>query len=145
MPAGRPTDYNEETVTDAHDYVQNTQDRFDKDGKRIVEIPTIEGLAMHLEVSRSTVYLWAKEYPEFSDIIERLQQKQAIALLNNGLAGNYNPTIAKVLLTKHGYTERQEVETKTTIKDERMDLSKLTDDELDTLEALQRKSRASEA
>lgn len=145
MPAGRPTDYNQEIETDAHNYVQDTQDRFDKDGKRIVEIPTIEGLAMHLEVSRSTVYLWAKEHPVFSDIIERLQQKQAIALLNNGLAGNYNPTIAKVLLTKHGYTERQEVEQKTTIKDERIDTSQLTDDELRVLAEIQRKSRASEA
>ncbi len=25
--------------------------------------------------------------------------------MNNGLSGDYNPTIAKVLLTKHGYRE----------------------------------------
>ena len=31
--------------------------------------------------------------------------KQADRLLNNGLSGNYNPTIAKVMLTKHGYRE----------------------------------------
>jgi hypothetical protein len=34
-----------------------------------------------------------------------LRAKQADRLLNNGLAGTYNSTIAKVLLTKHGYRE----------------------------------------
>ena len=42
---------------------------------------------------------------EFSAIIEQLQAEQEDRLINNGLSGNYNPTIAKVLLTKHGYRE----------------------------------------
>lgn len=112
MPAGRPTIYSEEIEKDAWDYVHITQDVVRNDVREI-NIPTIEGLAMHLQVSRSTVYLWQKEHPEFSDIIELLQQKQAVALVNNGLGGNYNPTIAKVLLTKHGYSDKTEVYQKT--------------------------------
>jgi hypothetical protein len=139
---GRPTSYSEQILIDANDYISRCNDQW-KDNRLIVSVPTVEGLAFHLEVSRSTVYLWQKEYPEFSDIIEMLLQKQAQALINNGLSGNYNSTIAKVLLTKHGYTDKQEIEQTSTIKDERIDASKLTEDELRTLAEIQRKSRTS--
>jgi NAD/NADP transhydrogenase alpha subunit len=114
MAAGRPTLYNDEIIREAWAYIQNTNDEWDKANSRLkVNVPTVEGLALHLEVTRSTVYLWQKEYSEFSDIIETLLQKQAQALINNGLSGSYNPTIAKVLLTKHGYTDKQEIDQKT--------------------------------
>lgn len=113
MPAGRPTEYNSQVLSDAINYVQNFSND-SKEGQTLkVNLPTIEGLALYLEISRSTLYLWQKEYKEFSDIIEVLQQKQAQVLINNGLSGNYNPTIAKVLLTKHGYTDKQEIDQKT--------------------------------
>ena len=73
--------------------------------KMIVRVPTIEGLALRLQISRDTLYAWKKKHKEFSYIIEELQHKQAEALINNGLTGDYNSTIAKVLLTKHGYRE----------------------------------------
>lgn len=141
MPAGRPTDYNSQVLTDAWNYIKEfSNDNYDVVRERLkVQLPTIEGLALYLEVSRSTVYLWQKDHQEFSDIIEILLQKQAQALINNGLSGDYNPTIAKVLLTKHGYSDKQEIEQKTTIKDERKDLSKLSDEDLATLEAIYNK------
>lgn len=113
----RPTDYSSEVISDAWAYVKEfCNDTVEvKSGTAIlsVNLPTIEGLALYLEISRSTLYLWQKEHKEFSDIIEVLQQKQAQVLINNGLAGKYNPTIAKVLLTKHGYTDKQEIDQKT--------------------------------
>lgn len=110
---GRPTDFNDKVLEDAWAYIQEfANDR--KEGQTLkVNLPTIEGLALYLEISRSTLYLWQKEHSAFSDIIEVLQQKQASVLINNGLSGNYNPTIAKVLLTKHGYTDKQEIDQKT--------------------------------
>lgn len=112
MAGGRPTDYSEQIAKHAWDYISRCNDSL-KDNRLTVNLPSIEGLAMHLEVSRSTVYLWQKEYPEFSDILEVLLQKQAQALLNNGLSGSYNSTIAKLILTKHGYTDKAEVDQKT--------------------------------
>lgn len=112
MPAGRPTDYSEHKLTEAEHYIKVLCQDETINGKLSVKIPTIEGLAYWLGISRSTLYLWQKEYPEFSDIIEQLQVKQAEALIQNGLAGNYNSTIAKVLLTKHGYTDKQEIDQK---------------------------------
>lgn len=106
----RPTDYSDQIVTDSWGYIQTFANDEVKAGKLKVNLPTIEGLALYLEISRSTLYLWQKEHPEFSDIIEILQQKQAQALINNGLSGDYNPTIAKVLLSKHGYKDETKTE-----------------------------------
>lgn len=127
---GRPTSYKgEETIKACKEYLESCVDepyeRIKSDGKTStsydnlirVKIPTIEGLAIHLEVSRDTIYEWKKIYPEFSDIIERLQSIQAERLLNNGLSGTYNSTIAKVLLTKHGYVDRQDTDITTNGKD----------------------------
>ena len=74
-----------------------------------VKLPSIEGLARYLGVSRDTLYEWAKEHEEFSDILEIVRAEQADRLINNGLAGDYNPTIAKLLLHKHGYSDKTEL------------------------------------
>jgi hypothetical protein len=143
--SGRPTSYSEQILEDSWNYVKEFANDSGKGDTFKVQLPSIEGLALYLEISRSTLYLWQQEHKEFSDIIEVLQQKQAQVLINNGLSGAYNPTIAKVLLTKHGYTDKTEVNQKTTFKDERIDPSKLTDDELRSLAEMQRKSGISEA
>lgn len=112
MPAGRPPEYTEEIVTKARQYIDSCFDFIDDPETKVksVKIPTIEGLAVALKIHRDTIYAWEKEKGKelFSDILAELRAKQANALINNGLAGNYNPTIAKVLLTKHGYREGTE-------------------------------------
>lgn len=82
----------------------NTFDRLVK-----VKLPTIEGLAFYLDVNRDTLYDWETKDEEFSDILNTLRERQADLLINKGLSGDYNPTIAKVLLTKHGYREGSEI------------------------------------
>lgn len=71
-------------------------------------IPTIEGLSVYLNVSRSTIYKWKSDNQEFSDILEDLMARQAKELFSNGLRGDFNPTITKLILTKHGYSDRVE-------------------------------------
>lgn len=72
-------------------------------------LPTKGGLARFLNVHRSTLYEWAAAHEEFSDIMEALGAEQEDRLIQGGLHGTYNSTISKVLLTKHGYADRQEV------------------------------------
>ncbi len=100
MPAGRPPTYSPEILEAARKYVDGGYGVF----------PSIAGLAVHLNVSRQTVRIWAQEAgkEEFSSIIDRLQALQERELLDKGLMGTYNSTIAKVVLTKHGYTDKVE-------------------------------------
>ena len=119
---GRPTKYTKEIIKKAEKYLSECIDtteqvitgesgKFKSYKEKIkVNLPTIEGLAVYLEVHRDTLYEWEKEHDEFSDIIERLRGSQIKSLVNNGLSGDYNPTIAKVLLSKHGYSEKQEIQ-----------------------------------
>lgn len=118
MPAGRPTDYSKETIEKTRQYIDSCEDIEEQQltglslkgtelykNKLKVNIPTIEGLAFYLKVHKDTIYEWRKVYSEFSDLIGELLAKQARELISKGLSGDYNPTIAKVLLTKHGYRE----------------------------------------
>ncbi len=98
----RPTKYDEEILKKTVAYIASCVDNPKTDE---VNLPTIEGLAFELGLNKDTIYSWRKEHPEFSDLIDDLLAKQARELVNKGLSGNYNPTIAKVLLTKHGYRE----------------------------------------
>lgn len=111
---GRPTLYTPEMLDKAQEYISLCND-YDEDpdivaprnGRphRVVKVPTAGGLARYLGVSRDTIYEWTKVHPAFSDIMDTLGAEQEDRLINNGLSGDYNPTIAKVLLTKHGYRE----------------------------------------
>jgi hypothetical protein len=77
-------------------------------------LPTIEGLAVHLCVARQTLYDWANPssahyHPEFAELKEQLLALQASMLIQNGLKNEYNASITKLMLTKHGYADRQEL------------------------------------
>jgi len=103
--AGRPTKYNEETCVKAYDYLNN----FGSNGD---VIPTIEGLALTLDIRRETVYDWIKhpEKTEFSNIVDEVLAKQSQILVNKGLTSDFNASITKLMLTKHGYSDKQEID-----------------------------------
>jgi len=73
-------------------------------------VPTAAGLAVVLKVSAVTLWGWNKDddKPEITYILDIIKAKQEVALINKGLVGKYNSTITKLLLTKHGYTDKQD-------------------------------------
>ena len=73
------------------------------------KVPSIESFALFIRIARSTVYEWAKESQEFSDIVEEVNAAQARELINMGLSGDFNASMAKLLLHKHGHSEKSEV------------------------------------
>lgn len=111
---GRPPKYTEAYCDKALEYLTMCIDTFEVVGENRptiinkVKLPTIEGLANYLGVHRDTVYDWEQQHEAFSDIVTRVRQEQATRLIDNGLSGTYNPQIAKVLLSKHGYSEKIE-------------------------------------
>lgn len=98
MAGGRPTTYTEEVVNKARDYVENCPD----------QVPLVVGLCQHIGRSKSTVYQWAKDddKKEFSDILEAIEEIQEIKLIKGGLSGEFNSPIAKMMLAKHGYSDK---------------------------------------
>ncbi len=105
MPAGRPPTYCSEIVEKAADYLVN----YSSLGHMI---PSAAGLSLHLGVARSTVYEWADDPDkyEFSDIFHKIQATQEQLLVSNGLSGEFNAQITKLVLGKHGYQEQTKTE-----------------------------------
>ncbi len=103
LKPGRPTLYSEEVLKATIKYIESIPN-----SKEL--IPTVEGLAVYLHTRRDNLYEWAKKNKDFSDTLETLLALQAQSLMNEGIKGRYNSTITKLLLHKHGYSDKQEME-----------------------------------
>lgn len=105
--AGRPTIYSEDILDKAREYLT--------DLPKDEVVHSIEGLADYIQVSRSNIYLWASQEDKeiFSDIVEQVREKQSKTLVNKGLNGDFNAPITKLMLTKHGYVDKQETDVTT--------------------------------
>ena len=103
MPAGRPSDYTPKLIEAAWSYVNGGwREAGDK-------VPSVAGLACEIGVRRETCHVWANDPEnEFSNILKVIAEKQERELLNNGLDGTFNPPITKMMLSKHGYSDRVE-------------------------------------
>lgn len=96
---GRKSKLTKENTEKALDYIENYSD-YDH------AIPSIVGLAVVLNVAKSTIYDWAKvDGSQFPYILEKCNAAQEFTLINKGLRSEVNPTIAKLVLGKHGYSE----------------------------------------
>ena len=96
---GRPTHYSDEIVRKAKVYLTTYQELGDA-------IPSVAGLSLYLERRRTLLYEWAKAHEEFADILEQINATQEKVALSNGLKGDFNANIVKLLLGKHGYHDK---------------------------------------
>lgn len=105
MPGGRPTKYSQKMLDDTKDYLENHSLYGDM-------VPSVVGLACHLKLHTRTLYDWASqpEKHQFSAMFEQVTQIQERLLLSGGLSGQYNPAITKLMLSKHGYSEKTQQE-----------------------------------
>jgi hypothetical protein len=77
-------------------------------GREQTELPTVEGLALKLDVNTTTIWEWDKKYPEFSNYLKKLAEKQKNQLMNDGMYGGkeVNAGMAIFLLKAiHGLKE----------------------------------------
>ncbi len=100
---GRPTKYTDELVEKAKAYITDYAIYGDV-------IPSIAGLSSALKVSRSILYKWEEEKQDFLDILREIKAEQEKVLLNKGLIGDFNSAITKLVLGKHGYHDRQDLD-----------------------------------
>lgn len=115
---GRPCDFSQEIIDKSKNYLVT----YSELGHAV---PSIAGLATVLKVARSTIYEWQSdpEKKQFSDILSEILAEQEQITLSNGLKGDFNATIAKLLLGKHGYSDKAETQTTVTLEN-------MSDDEL---------------
>lgn len=123
-PAGRPTKYKEEFVDKVDEYIAScvdTVERFVKtEGEKStsyerivnVKLPMIEEFASYIGVHKDTVNEWRKIYPIFSVALDKITEEQKRRLIREGLAGNYNSAIAKlVLAANHDMRDKSDITT----------------------------------
>ena len=96
---GRPSDYTEELLAKANEYINDCPD----------VVHTVVGLCLYIGIAKSTAYRWAEEdNEEFKDILDYVNSLQEKKLISNGLTNEFNSAITKMMLTKHGYTDKVE-------------------------------------
>ena len=102
MAGGRPTKYSDAMLEAAQDYVDGGY----------TTVPTVAGLSLALNVTKSTVYKWGEEEgkEEFSDTLAKLQAVQENLLVSGGLSTEFSGTITKLMLSNHGYRETSATE-----------------------------------
>ena len=112
----RPTTYDDEMLSDALSYIDQFNMQPDQRDEIVHDevIPSIVGLARYIKRAKSTIYKWVGEEgkEEFSDIVSTINELQELKLLSGGLAGGYNPMISKLILSKHGYHDKAEIDNK---------------------------------
>ena len=100
---GRPTKYTPVIVKKALDYLDNYEKKYEN------VVPSVIGMARVLDVNKSTLHRWAEDKENnFCDILERCKNLQEEILINGGLLGDFNPSIVKLMLGKHGYHDKQD-------------------------------------
>ena len=101
MPGGRPSKYTPELLEKAWHYLEH----YEEYG---CAFPSDFGLGLALDIHSSTVYEWAKDKKkkEFSEILDKINVSQQQVAWDKGLRGEYNANLVKLLLGKHGYSEK---------------------------------------
>jgi hypothetical protein len=96
----RPTKYTPELLDKANTYL-STYTRL---------IPSHQDLCLRLDISESTLYDWAQKHDEFSDILAKVKLTQFAVAMDGGLGGELNANLVKLLMGKHGLSEKSTVD-----------------------------------
>ena len=104
---GRPTLYNDDLLEKARSYANGEWEQVGD------AMPSIVGMCIYIGIVKATAYRWSNEdgKGQFKDILDHIMTKQENVLFNRSLTGDYNANIAKLALGKHGYHDKQDVET----------------------------------
>lgn len=73
--------------------------------------PHVGGFARKIGVAKSTIYDWARKYPNFAYSIAHAHDMRRAMIIDNALAGLYNPLFAKLAAANlFGWHDRQDVQ-----------------------------------
>ncbi len=114
---GRPTTYGDEVLEKSLEYLECFSVEHCERPEEVKDevIPSIIGLCRYIKRGKTTVYNWIadkedKNKDEFRDITSMIEEGQYIGLTSGGLSGKFNPMITKLMLSKHGLSDKVEVD-----------------------------------
>lgn len=115
--------YKKEYINEIDNYLKECHDEYEKvekqssesailyERKLKVNLPSIEGFSKYIGISRKTLYNWSDSYVEFENALDKISEAQKKVLIEKGLSGDYNSTIAKLVLSvNHNMIERKEID-----------------------------------
>jgi hypothetical protein len=114
--AGRPTLYSDIMHQSAIDYIEGGYE------KEKHPFPSAVGMAVTLNVAKSTLYQWADDnrngkHGQFSDTLDQCNDYQELNVMNGSITNVLNPTISKLVLANFGYHDKQDINADVTAKD----------------------------
>ena len=111
---GRPTKYTEDMPDKVYAYIAKCKAKPQgetRDGLTIDQLPLLCGLVKVLKANNDTITEWRKIYPLFSEACEELLSVQKKTLIQLGLSGAYNSTIAaRILGANHGMADKKNID-----------------------------------
>jgi len=112
---GRPTKYTDDMPGKVYAYIAKCKDNpqgSTRDELTIEQLPLLCGLVKVLKVNQDTITEWRKRYDLFSAACEELLSVQKKTLIQLGLSGAYNSTIAaRILGANHGMSDKKDITT----------------------------------
>lgn len=82
------------------------------------EVPSLAGLACWFGVGRHTIRAWCDEDEDFAEVVEGIHAMQEVRLIDGGLNKSYDGSVTKLLLTRHGYSDKSQIEHSGTMRQE---------------------------
>jgi len=73
---GRPTKYTPEIITKTKEYIKHAI-------PENMDIPSVEGLSVYLDIGLRTLYTWGKKYKRFGTLLKAIKTKQKLCLMQN--------------------------------------------------------------
>jgi len=111
---GRPTKYTEAMPGKVYAYIEKCKKNpqgSTRDELTIEQLPLLCGLVKVLKVNQDTITEWRKRYDLFSAACDELLSVQKKTLIQLGLSGAYNSTIAaRILGANHGMAEKKNID-----------------------------------
>jgi hypothetical protein len=117
LKEGRKTLYKEVYIDEVDLYIQSCEDKeydyitfqgskgIGKEKKTKVHLPTLEGFGEYLRnkypgtrTTTTHIWNWEEEHPEFLEATTRIRNAQAIKLMNGTLSGDYEKSMAQLIL-----------------------------------------------
>ena len=102
----RPTKYNPQFIEEIDTYLKEAV-------PENMDIPTVEGFALKMDLSKKTLYNWGKKHKKFLHALNRLKMTQKQHLIKIGIFGGKEinaPIVSLLLKVNHDMIEKTGLE-----------------------------------